>query len=84
MVSTHILRLTRNLGACYRHASMKESCLTPAKLRERRHALGISQKAAAAALGVAPRTYQNWEMGTVQKLPPMLEAALEKLEAQTA
>lgn len=54
--------------------------LTPDQLKERRHALGMSQKAAAKALGVAPRTYQNWEMGATLKLPPLLEAALEKLE----
>lgn len=54
--------------------------MTPNQLKERRHALGMSQKAAARALGVAPRTYQNWEMGVVLKLPPLLEAALERLE----
>ena len=54
--------------------------MTPAQLKERRNALGISQKAAAAALGVAYRTYQNWEMGTAKRLPPLLDAALERLE----
>lgn len=54
--------------------------MTRDQLKERRRDLRLSQKAVAAALGVAPRTYQNWEMGAT-RIPSMLEAALEKLEA---
>ncbi len=54
--------------------------MTSDQLRERRQALRLTQRGAAAALGVKYRTYQNWEMGAVAKLPPLLDAALEKLE----
>jgi transcriptional regulator with XRE-family HTH domain len=57
--------------------------LTPKQLKERRHALGLTQKQAASAFGVTSRTYQNWEMGVTRKLPSLLEAGLRELEAAT-
>jgi transcriptional regulator with XRE-family HTH domain len=37
--------------------------MTPDDLKQWRASLGMSQRAAAEALGVTPPTYQSWELG---------------------
>ena len=58
--------------------------MTPSQLKDRRHALRLTQKQAAAALGVALRTYQYWEASADRELPFLVEAGLEKLETERA
>ena len=56
--------------------------MTPAELAERRRALGLSQYALAAALGVNRSTVKRWEDGAFQgeAIPPWLALALAGLE----
>ena len=58
--------------------------MTKDDLVARRHALGWTQKQAAAAFGVAPRTYQNWEANgrMPQKMVAAVLAFFEREPAQ--
>ena len=50
--------------------------MTPSDLKSWRAALGLTQGAAAAALGVSRRTYEGWEAGrTPTEQPSLLELA---------
>jgi transcriptional regulator with XRE-family HTH domain len=54
--------------------------VTPARLREIRKRLGLSQSALAGVLGVSPQTVSNWETGSRPiGYPEMLRLALERL-----
>ena len=54
--------------------------LTPARLRARRRALGLSQRALAQMLGVSANTLARWEQGQRGVgNPSMLRLALERL-----
>lgn len=55
--------------------------LTPAELRARRLALGLSQPQLAKQLGVSTNTVWRWESGEMRiAAPRMLALALERLE----
>ena len=55
--------------------------LTPARLRARRQALGLSQEGLGRALGVSGKAVAEWERGE-QRLanPVLLQLAIERLE----
>lgn len=57
--------------------------MTPETLRTRRDALGLSQPALAALLGVNEMTLSRWERG-VRGIPPLLDRALRDLERECA
>jgi transcriptional regulator with XRE-family HTH domain len=50
-------------------------------LRERRKALGLTQKRLAELLGVPLRTYAGWEIGETIKIPRLVDGALRDVEA---
>jgi excisionase family DNA binding protein len=52
--------------------------MPPAELKQRRHAMGMSQAQLAAALGVDPNTVGSWEAGR-NAIPPYLHLALDAL-----
>ncbi|WP_344801329.1 ATP-binding protein [Microlunatus ginsengisoli] len=57
--------------------------LTPRELRDRRHQLGLTQSALAAALGVTVTTIARWERGERAISTPLLvRLALDHLETQ--
>ena len=54
--------------------------MTPADIRARRDALGMTQRAMAEALGVPLNTYARWEQGARQpENPSLLRLALDHL-----
>lgn len=55
--------------------------MSPNHLRDQRNALGLSQTALAALLGVRQATVSDWETGK-QPIPHMLSLALEALSAR--
>jgi transcriptional regulator with XRE-family HTH domain len=64
-----------------RAATDRPAPLTPARLRARRQALGLSQEGLGRALGVSAKTVGGWERGE-QPLanPVLLQLAIERLE----
>lgn len=62
-----------------------DRALSPADLRLRRRAIGATQSALAAALGVTPTTVARWERGeqTIGN-PEMLKLALERLSTTSS
>lgn len=46
---------------------------TPAAIKRKRLAAGLSRKDAAALVGVAYRTWQDWELGTAKMRPALWE-----------
>lgn len=56
--------------------------MTPGELRRRRQALGLSQRALAAALGLPQVTIWRWETGATIQHPTILTLALEALETR--
>lgn len=59
---------------------MASTIPTPAVIRQKRLAAGLSRKDAAALIGVAYRTWQDWELGTARMRPALWE--LFKLKAR--
>jgi transcriptional regulator with XRE-family HTH domain len=57
--------------------------VTPAELRERRVALGLSQTELAELLGVTQNTVSRWEVGA-HAIPLYLVLALERIEQRAA
>lgn len=55
--------------------------MTPAELKLRRAALGMSQSQLATALGITEKRYQVWEVGR-NAIPPFLHLALDALAAR--
>ena len=53
--------------------------MTPADLKAAREKLGLSQAALAKRLGIAWRTYSNYERGTA-RIPGPVELAMRALE----
>lgn len=53
---------------------------TPAALKRKRLAVGLSRKDAAALVGVAYRTWQDWELGTAKMRPALWELFRIKVE----
>lgn len=49
-------------------------------LRERRKALGLTQKRLAELLGVPLRTYAGWEIGETAKISGTVDGALREIE----
>ena len=65
----------------------KRSLMTPADFRAWQARMGLTVRAAADLLGVAPSTVQDWRTGTSRRtgkpveLPPMLALACSALAA---
>lgn len=62
-----------------RRMKLRVKC-APEDLREARERRLLTQEEAAAQVGVAPRTWQNWEAGTVVPRAKHQRALLDWLE----
>ncbi|MFT4040696.1 MAG: helix-turn-helix domain-containing protein [Thermomicrobiales bacterium] len=68
------------LAAELRSIEAEEAEMTPATIRARREALGLTQEALAQRLSVAKTTVARWELGTAPvSHPEMLRLALDRL-----
>jgi DNA-binding transcriptional regulator YiaG len=55
---------------------------TPAEIKRKRLSAGLSRKEAGELIGVAYRTWQDWELGTAKMRPQLWELFQMKVKAR--